>query len=324
MTDCRASALVGRTAQPGHTYQEDRSTRSPSLSGRARAARGWLLAAILIVVPIESAHALTARVRWLPGTSTSSGYEVWVRRAGEPYTAALDVGIPPRDASGVHSYDVADLADGITHYFTVSAYDAASGRSPCVGELPLGDPNPCRVDACCPGSCTFGNAVDGAPCDDATTCAACAAGVCTTVAAEALATVRLRLGDTANGTRVTAAGDLPSGGAFDPSVAGMALSLIDGAGAVLVTILAPPGAVRRSRDGTSFSLDRREDDSPFRSLRVRRFSDGTARVRSRLVSAGIAPTDSLAAVGWAVRLGGRCARATGLKCVPKPRGLVCH
>jgi hypothetical protein len=263
---------------------------------------------------------MTARVRWLPGGGPVAGYDVFVRRAAEPYAAPHDAGLPPAGPGGVLSYDVAGLADGVTHYVTVMARASDGLRSPCVGELPLGETDSCLVERCCPGAaCTAERAADGTPCDAHAPCGGCRDAACVPLAETPLETSRLRLAGRPTGTRLSAAGVFPADVALDPAADGVGVSLVDAAGTVLLNAFAPPGTLRPNAAGTTWLLPRALRDGPIAVLALRR-RQGQARVRARVQADAVAGTPA----GWAVTSGGGCARDRGLACVPTPRGLTCR
>jgi hypothetical protein len=281
----------------------------------------FLAGACLLLVAAADAHALTARLRWLPSTGAPvAGYDVFVRRSGEPYGAAIDAGLPSVGAGGALAHDVGNLADGFQYYFTVRARGADGTRSACGGELLLGAPDGCRLESCCPGqSCTFGAALDGTPCDDTDACRLCRNGACDTPTESVLDTLRLKVSSRASAPRVVATGTFPVA-ELDPTAEGLSLSLFDDAGAVLVSAFVPPDTMRANRARTSFVLarDRREGTLEALSVRVR---NGRAKVRARL---GTDPGAGDGPVGWALATGDSCGRSAALACAPTASGLSCR
>jgi hypothetical protein len=278
--------------------------------------------ACLLLAASADAQALTARLRWLPSAGAPvAGYEVFVRRSGEPYGAAIDAGLPPLGAGGALAHDVGDLADGVRYYFTVRARGADGTRSACGGELLLGMPEGCLIERCCPGaSCTFDAAPDGMPCDDTDACRLCRDGACDASDESVLDTLRLKVVRRSAAPRVVATGTFTAPTALDPTGAGLALSLFDGAGAILVSAFVPPDAMRANRARTSFVLARDRRDGALQALSVR-VRNGLAKVRARL------ETDPGAAdgpLGWALATGDSCGRSAALACAPTATGLSCR
>ena len=281
-----------------------------------------LTGACLLLFASADAHALTARLRWLPSSGAPvAGYEVLVRRSGEPYGATIDAGLPPVGAGGALAHDVVNLADGVRYYFAVRARGADGKRSACGGELLLGAPDGCLIERCCPGeSCTFGAALDGTPCDDADACRLCRDGACDTPAESELDTLRLKVVSRAAAPRVVATGTFPAVAELDPTAEGLSLSMFDGAGAVLVSAFVPPDAMRANRARTSFVLARDRRDGTLQALSVR-VRSGRAKVRARL---GADPGAGEGPVGWAMATGRSCGRSAALACAPTATGLSCR
>jgi len=278
--------------------------------------------ACLLLVAAAEAHALTARLRWLPSTGAPvAGYEVFVRRAGEPYGAAIDAGLPAMGADGALAHDVGNLVDGVRYYFTVRARGADGTRSACGGELLLGTPDGCLLESCCPGqSCTFGAALDGTPCDDTDACRLCRDGACDTPTESVLDTLRLKVSSRAAAPRVVATGTFPAIAELDPTADGLSLSLFDDAGTVLVSTFVPPDAMRANRARTSFVLARDRREGVLEALRVR-VRNGRAKVRARL---GTDPGAGDGPLGWALATGESCGRSAALACAPTATGLSCR
>jgi len=277
---------------------------------------------VLVLATAVDSYALSARVRWLPGGGGAvEGYDLLVRPMGQPYAAVMDAGLPTPSADGVLSYVVANLTDGVIYFFTVTARGADGSRSPCAGELVLGEPDACLIDRCCPGdACTTGSAPDGTPCDGADACRTCRAAACAATSESPLDTRRLRLANRAAGTRINASGSFTPASALDPAVDGLTLSVVDASGVVVQSAFVPPDALRVNAAGTSFVLlrERRDDTLQMIAVRVRR---GEARVRARLTG-GVETTS--APLGWVVASGQGCARSPTLACTTTPRGLSCR
>ena len=291
-----------------------RRRRTSTAAGR------FLAGACLVLAAAAEAHALTARLRWLPSVGAPvAGYDVLVRRSGEPYGAAIDAGVPAAGAGGALAHDVENLAEGVRYYFTVSARGADGTRSACGGELLLGAPDGCLLERCCPGeSCTFGAALDGTPCNDTDACRLCRDGACDTPTESALETLRLKVTSRAAAPRVVATGAFPAVAPLDPAAHGLSLSLFDGAGAVLVNAFVPPDAMRANRARTTFVLTRDLGVLHALSVRVR---NGQAKVRARL---GTDPGAGDGPVGWALATGESCGRSAALACAPTATGLSCR
>lgn len=277
------------------------------------------MVALMLAVAAD-AHALTARVRWMPSAG-GIGYEVFVRPSGQPYAAGIDAGLPAAGVGGELAYDVANLTDGVTYYFTVVARGAGGIRSACAGELVLGDLEPCLVERCCPGeACAFGAARDGTPCDDADACRRCLAAACTATPESPLDSRRLRLTRRASLPRVSASGTFTPSEGFDPTAEGLTLSFFDAAGTVVLRAFVPADAVQANDAGTAFVLapDQRDGVLRMLSLRLRK---GGALVRARLVADLGAAAGPL---GWAVTSAGSCGRSAALACSATSAGLSCR
>jgi len=274
----------------------------------------------MLVLPVD-ARALNARVRWLPSPGAVAGYDLFVRRSGQPYGAAIDAGLPPAGAGGVLAYVVDNLADGFTYYFTVTARASDGTRTACAGELVLGNPDACVVESCCPGqACTFASARDGTPCDGTDACRLCRATACTATAVSVLDTTRLKVGTLATEPRTTVSGRFVPPDPLAPSTEGLTLTVVDGAGKAVLTTFVPPEALRADPGGTTFSLAPDYRDARLRVLRLR-LRAGVATVRARLAAA---PATAAGSLGWAVASGRSCGRSDALSCAPSPRGLSCR
>jgi hypothetical protein len=270
---------------------------------------------------VTDAYAFAARLRWLPGAGAPVlGYDVFVRRAGQPYGAAIDAGLPAAGPGGALAYDVGNLADGVSYYFSVKARGAGGTRSACAGELLLGASDGCLTDRCCPGeTCTFGAALDGTSCDDGDACRLCRNGACATPTESALETVRLKVTSRSAAPRVTATGRFAVAGSLDPAAEGLTLSLFDGAGGVLASVFVPPDAMRGNRGGNSFVLTRDHRGGVLKMLGIR-VRNGEAKVRARLE---VDPGTSTGPLGWAMATGGSCGRSAALSCTATASGLSC-
>jgi hypothetical protein len=295
---------------------------SPRSRDSSYRVRRWSLAALALLLALAGeTHAITARVRWLPGAGgTVVGYDVFVRAAGQPYGAAIDAGLPSAGSGGALAYDVGNLADGVTYYFSVKARAVDGTRSACPGELVLGTTDGCLADRCCPGeSCTFGAALDGTPCDDGDACRLCHAGACATPTESALETVRLRVTSRSAAPRVTATGSFAAVAAVDPTAEGLTLSLFDGAGSVVASVYVPAEAMRANRARTSFVLARDRRGGALKMLAIR-IRNGQAKVRARLESD---PGTLTGPLGWAMATGDSCGRSPALSCTATASGLNC-
>ena len=285
--------------------------------------RGAILVAFLVpLAAAADARAFTARLRWLPGMGAPvSGWDLFVRPAGQPYGAAIDAGLPAAGPGGVLASDVGNLADGVTYYFSVKARGVDGTRSSCAGELVLGTSDGCLTDRCCPNeSCTFGAALDGSPCDDGDACRLCRAGTCATPTESALETVRLKVNSRSAAPQVTAVGAFAAVAAVDPTAEGLTLSLFDGAGTVLASVYVSPDAMRANRTRTSFVLARDRRGGALKMLGIR-IRNGQAKVRARLeADAGTAGGP----LGWAMATGESCGRSGALSCVTTASGLTCR
>jgi hypothetical protein len=285
-------------------------------------AGGWSIGVVVLMLAAATdVHALGARLRWIPSAGAAvTGYDVFVRQSGQSYGSAIDAGLPAPDAVGTLAYDVGNLVDGVTYYFSVTARGADGARSACAGEIALGNSDACLVDRCCPGeACTFGSAADGTPCDGTDACRLCRAAACTTATESPLDTLRLRLASLTPASRLNVSGTFIPADVLDPAADGLTLSVFDAAGTVLLTASVPPDAMRANAARTWFALARDHRDGALRilSLRVRR---GEARVRARLMDAVGAVAGPL---GWAIASGRSCGRSAPLTCAATPRGLSC-
>lgn len=268
------------------------------------------------------AHAMSARVRWMPSASPGIvGYELFVRRGGDDYGVPIDVGLPPPGPGGVLAHDVVNLPDGVMFYFAVSARVADGTRSACGGELVLGDPDACLVEHCCPGhACTFTGMPFGAPCDDGNPCRVCRAASCTTGAESPLDTLRLTATGAGATSRLSASGTFVPANALAPADDGLTLSVLDVSGTILQRAFVPSGAVRTTAGRALFVLARGQSAGEFQMLSIR-LRDGAARVRARL---GADLGKSVGPLSWAVASGGSCGRSAALACSASSRGLTCR
>jgi hypothetical protein len=179
---CTGRALRDE-ADPLPTNMTSTTKRSFRAAPIARRAFGGLALLAIVMVP-QMARAATALVRWMPRSSSGvTGYKIYVRNGGAPYSSTPQwTGNPTAAADGTMSATVTYTpACSGANYFTVVAAGGAleSGLS---GELPVGDPNPCRYDACTTKtSCNFATRADGTPCDDGVFCNGpeiCVGGTC--------------------------------------------------------------------------------------------------------------------------------------------------
>lgn len=300
-----------------------RRTGSPCDRRRSSVLRGLILGALALTLGAASAHAMAARVRWMASDGPGVvGYDVFVRRSGDDYGASIDVGVPAPGPGGVLAHDVGNLADGVMYYFTVTARAADGTRSPCGGELALGNPDACLVEHCCPGrACTFTGMPFGAPCDDTNPCRVCRAAACATGVESPLDTLRLSATGGAGSTpRLSASGTFDPPNGLAPAEDGLTLSVLDAAGTILLRAFVPPDAVRGTAGGKLFVLARGylPDGVQMLSIRLR---DGAARVRARLDADPGAPSGPLS---WVVASGASCGRSAALDCAATSRGLTCR
>lgn len=107
------------------------STR-PKFVRRVGCVAAAAIALGLIAYPVA---AFDARVGWGP-VQNVAGYRLFIRQNGQPYGAAIDVGLL-QSISGVVPYVVRSLPNGITNFFSVSSYDALGRESGRSNELSL-------------------------------------------------------------------------------------------------------------------------------------------------------------------------------------------
>ncbi len=82
------------------------------------------LAVCALVVAAGDAAAFDVRVAWSP-VAGAGGYRLYVRTAGNPDGARIDVGNPAPGADGIIRYVHTGLGESSSHYFTVTSYDGA-------------------------------------------------------------------------------------------------------------------------------------------------------------------------------------------------------
>jgi hypothetical protein len=89
---------------------------------------------------------------------------------------------PATDGSITASVTYTPATSGVNYFTVVAVGGTSGGESGLATELPIGTPNPCRIDSCTTKtSCTFAQRADGAPCPDATFCngdEVCQTGTC--------------------------------------------------------------------------------------------------------------------------------------------------
>lgn len=281
------------------------------------------------------ASAAGARVRWLPSPDGRVvGYYLYVRAAGTPYTAPLDVGLPPADPNGVLQFDVLDLPSG-PHVFAVSGYTADTVTTSLSDEMRLGPPpTGCAVDLCTAvDSCTISVAPDGSPCGPAAAAGAdcadvCLGGVCTTTTLASIETVHLKFQALATALRITARGrvllgDIPG---FDQS--GFTFGVRDGSGGLLFDIAVPPGTLRRGSgvvDAFYLRTPATLTNAVLERFVARRLRDGwSIRLRLLLAAYTAAPADVELPATWSIRAASGCASDGALLCAGDARRVLCR
>jgi len=89
-----------------------------------------LVGVVLAVGSPASARAATVRVRWQPATTEAVGYHVYVRAAGTPYGAPIDVGLPGLGADGTLTAFVPAIIGTPASHIAVAAYTGDGTESP--------------------------------------------------------------------------------------------------------------------------------------------------------------------------------------------------
>jgi hypothetical protein len=286
---------------------------------------------VLVVLAVlggtpQAASAIGARLRWAPSEQEPGGYRVYVREAGTPYGAPLDVGMPPLDPDGTHAWVVEDLGADRTYYFAVSAYGPNGIPSRLSRELALGPTDPCVVDRCItPTRCEFAVHPDETPCLGPERCGVCQAGVCHADAGHALGVRRLRLRAGPRGVRLraTAAIALPA-----PAAGGVAIQLTNAERETLYRAAVPPEAMQRSRSGRRLRLvDRAAVDASAPglqalTLRLRRHS---AFIGLRIANDRLAAAFTASPLTLALQLdSGECLLEQALGCTTTADGVACR
>lgn len=268
--------------------------------------------------------AMSARVRWLPSADVRvTGYNVYVRAAGQPYPGPIDVGMPTPDATGALAAVVPNLVDGRTHYFSVTARTDTGMESGCSGELALGVVEPCRIDQCCRGSCAFQAAPDGVPCAGGEGCNLCWGGACVAGVEADLFTRELKLVDRSSGTRLHVIGRFAPTATLQPTQTGATFEVSDPLGTVLYTAAVPANFMRSNATRTLYYMDRRAGIPGLLRLKFR-IRRGAVRVGVIVTSDALRDALSLSGLRWVLRLGTECVRAATVSCVAKPRLIVCE
>jgi hypothetical protein len=253
-----------------------------------------------------------------------AGYQLYVRRAGEPYGAPIDVGSPAPAADGTVAWDVEDLPPGVNHFFAVSAYAADSRESDISSELSLTEPDPCMFDGCAaPDACVFEPAADGTPCVSRDPCAQgaqCVAGTCGEGAGGEMAKPAFRLTRRGIDTSWTGSGLLAASEVADPTLYGATLDLTDAGGQVLYRADLAASDFESNRTGTAYTYgpsgDAAEPDHGVRKLKLRR-KPGAWHVRVRARAAALGDAFLHDRLTWVLHVGDQCWRRMDLQCVTK-------
>ena len=300
---------------------------------------------LLLWVHVDQAHALSARVRWLPRSNEGvAGYYVYVRPAGEPYcqepdcNGALDggrwdAGLPLADTDGTMTAVVRGLSDLATvggYHFALTAYNAGGDQSALSNELPLGDVAPCVVDRC-PSLevCDFGPLANGTSCPLNSACGAtgvCEAGVCRQPSSTGLWVKQFKLGLGRDGPALRATGNLWPEVPLDPTGTGLTLEIADDSGAVLYRAVVPADYMVANRRGNRFKLDpsRAVVLSGLQKLSLRRFRLGRVKVTVKATASELATALERSRLTWMLRPGDECFLAEDLSCTRRgSRSLKC-
>lgn len=284
-----------------------------------------LVAVILAGGATPSARAAVARVRWKPASSPVAGYRIYVRSAGTPYGAPIDVGLPMPAADGTLTALVSvDVAPA--YHVAVASYAADGLQSPLSGELAVGTLDPCVVDRCAAvGSCQFRLQRNGTWCmhageaDPCLSLGACVAGRCTanTAGAGQLASTRVRLAVRRRAGTVAVHGVFSADPTLDPRATGATLELADETGALFYYARIPGAGFTMFDQGNGFryvtSRSAARAVNGFRVLNLRR-SDRNFRVTARAESGDLRAGLARPALHATLRFGDTCARDLGLAC----------
>lgn len=287
---------------------------------------------VLACAASRDARALTARLRWRAASDARvTGYQVYVRLAGETYGSPLDVGMPPSAADGTITAEVSGLRPEATHHFAVRSYlDSVSDTSALSAELVLGGVDPCRNDYCwTPTTCDFSPVADGTPCDDATPdqCGStCVGGTCSAASPYTLETRRLKLRTTPDGVRIAGLARFSGVGVPEPASHGVSATFSLRSGVRLGPFSVPASALRRNATGSVFRLDREATEGAFPGIErlVIRRSDDTWTVRLRIFLRGFEARPDVVPECWIIRMGAACAGDFDVTCEPQPGPVVCH
>jgi hypothetical protein len=133
---------------------------------------------------------------------------VFVRAAGQPYGAAIDAGLPAAGSGGALAYDVGNLADGVTYYFSVKGRTVDGTRQRLRRGARAGHDRRCLTDRCCPRRVVRVRAPRSTArrATTATRAGSVRSGACATPTESALDTVRLKVTSRSAAPRVTATG----------------------------------------------------------------------------------------------------------------------
>jgi hypothetical protein len=183
----------------------------------ATVARGFMVAAVVLLGQAAPAFASGARLRWLPSPGAQVlGYFVYVREAARPYGSGIDVGSPSVGTDGAIAYVLTGLDPNIRYYLAVSAYAGDGLESARSNELPVGPPS---------------------------------AGACG--AADLLMNVRrLRLKRLPGRLKIACKASFTDSSFFDPAVAGLSLVVSDDVGEPIAQLDVPPSDLISSGDGS--------------------------------------------------------------------------
>ncbi|HEY2387112.1 MAG TPA: hypothetical protein VGK30_09135 [Candidatus Binatia bacterium] len=283
-----------------------------------------LLTLVLAAGSAGSAQASIVRVRWQPITP-AAGYHVYLRAAGTPYGAPLDVGLPLTAADGTVAAYVPSVAGAPAFHVAVAAYASDGTESPLSGELAVGDLDPCAIDRCAAvGSCQFGAEHDGSWCmhaDETDPCLAlgsCVSGACTrSERAAGLYATRVHLGVRRREGALAVHGLFSADPALDPRATGATIEIADESGAILYFASVPGSGFTTYDFGRGFryttSRSAALGSNGLRILNLHR-SNRAFRVTARAESADLRVALGEPALHATVRFGGSCARDLGLTC----------